>query len=50
MTEVANMGNVALQAQGKKLEIDVKELKVVNDADANRLLTKEYRKGWELPC
>lgn len=50
LTEVANMGNVALRAQGKKLEINVKELKIVNDADANHLLTKEYRKGWELPC
>ncbi len=50
LTEVANMGNVALHAVGKKLEMDVKNLKIVNDADANMLLTKEYRKGWELPC
>jgi len=50
LTEVANMGNVALHAIGKKLEIDVKSLKITNDAEANQLLTKEYRKGWELPC
>ncbi len=50
LTEVANMGNVALHAAGKTLEIDVKQLRVVNDADANQLLTKEYRAGWELPC
>jgi len=50
LTEVANMGNVALHAIGKILEIDVKSLKIVNDDAANQLLTKEYRKGWELPC
>ena len=30
--------------------MDVKELKITNDAAANQFLTKEYRKGWELPC
>ena len=50
LTEVANMGNVALHCQGRKLEMDVKELKITNDAAANQFLTKEYRKGWELPC
>ena len=50
LTEVANMGNVALHAEGKKLEIDVTNLRVTNDEAANTLLTKEYRAGWELPC
>jgi predicted dehydrogenase len=48
LTEVANFGNVALHA-GKKLEWDVEAFKITNDKDANQLLTKEYRKGWELP-
>ncbi len=50
LTEVANMGNVALHSGDKELEIDVVNLRVVNDANANTLLTKEYRAGWELPC
>lgn len=50
LTEVANMGNVALHSGDKKLEIDVENMRVANDPDANVLLTKEYRAGWELPC
>ncbi|HPO14099.1 MAG TPA: Gfo/Idh/MocA family oxidoreductase [Candidatus Hydrogenedentes bacterium] len=48
LTVVANMGNVALRA-GKAIEFNVKEMRVTNDKDANMLLTKTYRKGWELP-
>jgi predicted dehydrogenase len=49
LTEVANMGNVALFA-GKKIEFDVASMKITNDESLNALLTKEYRRGWELPC
>ncbi len=49
LTEVANMGNVALRA-GTKIEYDYKNGKITNSKDANKFLTKEYRKGWELPC
>jgi len=48
LTEMANFGNVALFA-GKKLDWDSKAFKITNDADANQLLTKEYRAGWEMP-
>ena len=48
LTIVANFGNVALRA-GKKLEYDVEKGVITNDADANKFLSKEYRKGWELP-
>ena len=48
LTEVANLGNVALRA-GKKITYDVKQMRITNDASANTLLSKEYRKGWELP-
>ena len=48
LTIVANFGNVALFA-GKKLEFDFDKFEITNDKDANKLLTKEYRKGWELP-
>jgi len=49
LTEMANFGNVALAA-GKPLVWDRKSFKITNDEAANALLTKEYRKGWELPC
>jgi predicted dehydrogenase len=48
LTEVANFGNVALHA-GRRLEWNVAEFRITNDPAANQLLTKEYRKGWELP-
>ena len=47
-TEVVNFGNVALRA-GKKLEFDAEKFEVTNDPSLNKFLTKEYRKGWELP-
>ncbi len=49
LTEVANMGNVALLA-GEKIEFDVEKVKITNSRKANKFLTKKYRKGWELPC
>jgi len=35
---------------GKRLNIDVKTETFVNDNEANRLLTREYRKGFEVPA
>ena len=49
LTEVANMGNVALLA-GEKIVFDVDKMEITNVKSANQYLTKEYRKGWELPC
>ena len=49
LTQVANMGNVALLA-GTKIEYDFASGKITNSEAANKFLTKEYRKGWELPC
>jgi hypothetical protein len=46
LTEVANMGNVALLA-GKKIEFDVASMKITNDKKANQYLTKKYRKGFD---
>ncbi|MBI2432664.1 MAG: Gfo/Idh/MocA family oxidoreductase [Candidatus Hydrogenedentes bacterium] len=47
-TEIVDFGNVALRAQ-KKLEFDAEKFEVTNDPSLNKFLTKEYRKGWELP-
>lgn len=49
LTEVANFGNVALLA-GQKVDYDVAAMKITNLPEANKFLTKTYRKGWELPC
>jgi predicted dehydrogenase len=47
-TELVLLGCVALRT-GRKLEWDSKQFKVTNDPEANALITKPYRKGWELP-
>ncbi|MDC0277903.1 Gfo/Idh/MocA family oxidoreductase [Akkermansiaceae bacterium] len=41
------LGNVAHRA-GQTLKWDAKNFKITNDKAANKLLTKEYRKGWEI--
>ena len=47
ITDTINLGAVALRA-GKKVEFDAMNLSISNDAEANKLLTREYRKGWEV--
>ncbi|MFI5155749.1 MAG: gfo/Idh/MocA family oxidoreductase, partial [Chitinophagales bacterium] len=47
ITETINLGAVALRA-GKRVEYDSASMKITNDASANKFLTREYRKGWEL--
>ncbi len=37
----------ALRA-GKKVEYDSGSMRITNDESANKYLTREYRKGWEL--
>ncbi|MCH1500405.1 MAG: Gfo/Idh/MocA family oxidoreductase [Akkermansiaceae bacterium] len=41
------LGNVAHRA-GQTLDWDAKNFRITNDDAANKLLTKEYRKGWEV--
>ncbi len=47
-TEMVLFGNIAMR-MNKPLEYDMANMKVLNDADAAKFLTKEYRAGWELP-
>ena len=47
LTEAILLGNVAIQA-GKKIEFDAARVEVTNDKEANKLIKREYRKGWEL--
>lgn len=46
--EMVLLGTVAIKT-GKKIEWDADALRITNDKEANQYLSKEYRKGWELP-
>jgi predicted dehydrogenase len=49
LTETMLLGVAALRAgQGRKLYYDAQKMEFTNAPDANRFLTREYRKGWEL--
>jgi hypothetical protein len=47
LTEMVLLGNVAI-VTGKTLEWDSDKFAFTNAAEANRLLERKYRKGWEL--
>jgi predicted dehydrogenase len=47
VNETINLGAVALRA-GKKVDYDTRSMRITNLGDANKYLTREYRKGWEL--
>ncbi len=45
LTEMILLGNIALRA-GRRIEWDARKLKVTNDKEAHRLVSKDYRRGW----
>ena len=47
VTESMLLGNIAFRT-GKKLEWDAKAMQFTNCPEANDLLGREYRTGWEL--
>ena len=47
LTEANHLASIAYRL-GKKLEWDHVNLKCTNAPEADRLLHREYRKGWEL--
>lgn len=47
VTEAILLGGVALRS-GKRVDWDSKNMRITNDKDANKYLTREYRKGWEI--
>jgi hypothetical protein len=49
ISDAFNLGAVSLRLGGKRLLFDAAAAKVTNVAEANALLGREYRKGWELP-
>jgi predicted dehydrogenase len=47
LTEANHLGNVAFRT-GKKIEWDAENLRAGNTPEADRLIRREYRKGWAL--
>ena len=47
-TEMVNFGNLVVKS-GKKLHWDNKKGVIKNARNANEIVSKEYRRGWELP-
>ncbi len=48
LTETMLMGNIAVRFAGQKLEWDAAKLVFTNSEPATKLVSKEYRKGWDL--
>jgi len=48
LTEVILLGNIAMTRMGTKLMWDGPNLKFTNDAEATKLVRREYRQGWTL--
>ncbi len=46
LTEALLLGNIAMYV-GKKIEFDAKKCKITNNAEADGLIRREYRTGWE---
>ncbi|MDA2924011.1 Gfo/Idh/MocA family oxidoreductase [Acidobacteria bacterium AH-259-L09] len=46
--ELCHLGNIATRV-GRQLEYHPKKRRFVNDKEANKLLSRDYRKGFELP-
>ena len=48
ISEAFNLGAISLRLGGKRLLWDAADMKITNLPEANKYLTREYRKGWEL--
>ncbi|MCX6902035.1 MAG: Gfo/Idh/MocA family oxidoreductase [Verrucomicrobia bacterium] len=48
ISEAFNLGAISLRLGGKRLRWDAANMKITNLPEANKYLTREYRKGWEL--
>ena len=47
LTETMLLGNIAVRFAGKKLGWDAAKLQFTNSDAATKLVSKEYRKGWD---
>jgi predicted dehydrogenase len=48
LTETMLLGNIAVRFAGQRLEWDAEKLRFSNSEAATKLVSKEYRKGWDL--
>ena len=48
VNETFNLGSVSLMRRGNKLVYDPATRTITNDAEAQKLLTRKIRKGWEM--
>jgi predicted dehydrogenase len=48
LTETVQLGNIAARIPGKSLQWNAEALQFTNNPEANKLLTKNYRKGFEV--
>ena len=49
ISDAFNLAAVSLRLGGRRLRFDSEKAAVTNVPEANRYLTREYRRGWELP-
>jgi predicted dehydrogenase len=49
MAEAILLGTVAIRVPNTVLQWDARRLRIPNSTEADRLLRRDYRKGWELP-
>ncbi|MDB6170693.1 MAG: afr 1 [Chthoniobacteraceae bacterium] len=48
LTEAVQLGNVATRTPGVTLQWDAATMRIPNQPEAERLLTKQYREGWKI--
>jgi hypothetical protein len=48
ISEAFNLGAISLRLGGKRLIWDADSMKITNLPEANKYVSREYRKGWEL--
>jgi hypothetical protein len=49
LTEAVLLGTIASRLPGETLHWNSESLQIMNSTAANQMLTKSYRKGWEIP-
>jgi len=48
ITDMVNLASISLRLGGRRLLFDAANAKITNFPEANKLLTREYRPGWEI--
>lgn len=49
LTEAVLLGTIAIRLRGEALQWNAESLRFLNSTAANQMLSKPYRKGWEIP-